>query len=127
LKELRFRWKAANPRRGASYHGFSGRAAALVPDDAGIVEIEAPVPDPRDIVKCVEHLMRLPLLGEMQITQVAVQLGYADHSHFVRAFRRSTGQNARRIPPQAGHHAQQHGGYEEVLIIELTAGAFGSS
>jgi AraC-like DNA-binding protein len=99
------------------------------------------VPDPRDIVKCVEHLIRLALLegrprvdwvarkmdlsgrslqrllsihnttfeavmdrvltrhattlleqGEMQITQVAMQLGYADPSHFVRAFRRWTRQ-----------------------------------
>jgi hypothetical protein len=30
-----------------------------LPDDAGIVEIETPVPDPRDIVKCVEYLIRL--------------------------------------------------------------------
>jgi AraC-like DNA-binding protein len=103
----------------------------------------ASVPDPRDIVQCVEHLIRLALLedrpcvdwvarkmdlsgrslrrhlrihntealmdrvltrhattlleqGEMQITQVAMQLGYADPSHFVRAFRRWTGLDARR-------------------------------
>jgi AraC-like DNA-binding protein len=112
-----------------------------LPDDAGIVEIETAVPDPRDIVKCVEHLIELALLedrphvdwvarkldlsgrslqrhlsihnttfeavmdrvlsrhattlleqGEMQVTQVALQLGYADPSHFVRAFRRWIGQ-----------------------------------
>jgi AraC-like DNA-binding protein len=109
-------------------------------DDAGIVD-ETPVPDPRDIVKSVELLIRLALLEgrphidwvarkmelssrslqrhlsvhnttfeavmdrvltrhaatlleqrEIQITQVALQLGYADPSHFVRAFRRWTGQ-----------------------------------
>jgi AraC-like DNA-binding protein len=109
--------------------------------DAGIVKIETPLPDPRDIVKCVEHLIRLALLegrphvdwvarkmdlsgrslqrhlgthnttfeavmdrvltrhattrleqGEKPITELALQLGYADPSHFVRAFRRWTGQ-----------------------------------
>jgi AraC-like DNA-binding protein len=39
----------------------------------------------------------------MQITQVAMQLGYANPRHFVRAFRRWTGQNARLIPPRPGH------------------------
>jgi AraC-like DNA-binding protein len=109
--------------------------------DARTAEIEMPMPDPRDMVKCVEHLIKLALLegrprldwmarkmdlsgrslqrhlsihnttfeevvdrvltrhattlleqGAMQTTQVALQLGYADPSHFVRAFRRWTGQ-----------------------------------
>jgi AraC-like DNA-binding protein len=37
------------------------------------------------------HATTLLEQGEMQITQVAVELGYADPSHFVRAFRRWTG------------------------------------
>jgi AraC-like DNA-binding protein len=109
-------------------------------DDADI-DGETPLPDPRDIVKCVEHLVRLALLegrpridwvarkmdlsgrslqrhlstnnttfetvmdrvltrhsmtlleqGDISITDLALQLGYADPSHFVRAFRRWTGQ-----------------------------------
>ncbi|MBO0751776.1 MAG: helix-turn-helix transcriptional regulator, partial [Bradyrhizobiaceae bacterium] len=113
-----------------------------LPDDVTIDEMETPVPDPRDIVKCVEHLIGLALLegrprldwmarkldlsgrslqrhlnlhnttfeavmdrvltrhattlleqGEMQTTEVALRLGYADPSHFVRAFRRWTGQS----------------------------------
>jgi AraC-like DNA-binding protein len=110
------------------------------PDDAGSADNETPLPDPRDTVKCVEHLIRLALLdgrpridwiarkmdlsgrslqrhlsahgatfeavmdrvltrhsmtlleqGGTPITELALQLGYADPSHFVRAFRRWTG------------------------------------
>jgi len=40
----------------------------------------------------IGHATTLLEQGEMQITQVAMQLDYADPSHFVRAFRRWTGQ-----------------------------------
>ncbi len=118
-------------------------------DDASIVETA--LPDPRDIVKCVEHLIRLALLegrprvdwvarkldlsgrslqrhlstrsttfetvmdrvltrhsmtllarGEMSITKLALQLGYNDPSHFVRAFRRWTGRTPREFRRSLG-------------------------
>ncbi len=126
--------------------------------DAGIVEVESPMPDTRDVVKCVEQLMRLALLEgrprvdwvarkmdlsgrslqrhlnlhdtsfeevmdrvlarhamslleqrKTQITQIALQLGYADTSHFVRAFRRWIGQTPGEFRRSLGHRAQQHG------------------
>jgi AraC-like DNA-binding protein len=109
--------------------------------DEPVIDSVTPLPDPRDIVKCAEHLVRLALLegrprvewvarkmdlsgrslqrhlngqgttfesvldrvltrhamhlleqGNTPITELALQLGYADPSHFVRAFRRWTGQ-----------------------------------
>jgi AraC-like DNA-binding protein len=120
-------------------------------DDASIVEIKAALPDPRDMVKCVEHLIRLALLegrprvdwvarklelsgrslqrhlstrnttfeavmdrvltrhsmtllahDEMPITELALQLGYNDPSHFVRAFRRWTGRTPREFRRSLG-------------------------
>ena len=40
----------------------------------------------------IRHATTLLEQREMQVTEVALQLGYADPSHFVRAFRRWTGQ-----------------------------------
>jgi AraC-like DNA-binding protein len=119
-------------------------------DDASI-EIKSALPDPRDIVKCVEHLIRLALLegrprldwvarklelsgrslqrhlstrnttfetvmdraltrhsmtllerSEMPINEQALQLGYNDPSHFIRAFRRWTGRTPREFRRSLG-------------------------
>src|SRR4029077_19717931 len=52
-----------------------------LPDGAGIVDVEMPVPDPRDIVKCVEHLVRLALLeGRPRVDWVARKMDLSGRS-----------------------------------------------
>src|SRR5262249_37869251 len=51
------------------------------PDDTGFADDETPLPDPRDTVKCVEHLVRLALLdGRPRVDWVARKMDLSGRS-----------------------------------------------